>query len=330
MVASSLVKAVPVEPEGEGETLPRLSRTQFWACWATVVALFFFDTGPIWRHPWDMGAFNDAVLWSYVPIPLLVGGCLLGSRRLSLRAFFLDTLEITLLKYAVTFAAALVLWGVTPAPKAPPPVRAVHVEQPAAAAPAIVPTRIDPAQTGSLGGVVVDEQGRPAAGALVFVASGLSGYVFAPPREPVTIGEGEQGVTPSLAVAVAGQRVLSRSTDGRLHTAIGDQGGEALFNVPLLRSGDPTELPLRQALGLITLSCNAHRGEAPGRLLVLSHPFFTRAGADGRFQLRGVPAGHLRLAALREGAGPDEAIPAGAPIDLAPGGTDEVQLTAGR
>ena len=36
-------------------------------------------------------------------------GCLLWSRRFSLRAFFLDTLSLTLLKYVLTFGAALVL-----------------------------------------------------------------------------------------------------------------------------------------------------------------------------------------------------------------------------
>ncbi len=241
------------------------------------------------------------------------------------RALFLDVLEISLLKYATTFAAALVLWGVTPAPTAPAFSRAVRPEAPAAVVPAVVPTRIDPAETGSVGGAVVDEGGRPAAGALVFVASGLSGYVFAPPREPVTIGDGEHGVTPELAVAMTGQRVLARSTDGRLHTAVGTRDGEALFNVPLLRSGEPTELPIQQALGVLTLSCNAHRGEAPGRLLVLSHPFFTRTGVDGRFELRGVPAGHLRLATLGEGESAVEA-----PVDLAPGGAGEVRLAAGR
>jgi hypothetical protein len=325
MEASSLVEAAPAPLPHEDETLPRLSRAQFWACWTTVVALFFFDTGPIWRHPWDMGAFNDAVLWSYLPVPLLVAGCLVGSRRFSLRAFFLDTLEITLLKYAVTFAAALVLWGVTPVPRVEPAPRAPRPEAPAVIAPALVPTPIDPAQTGSLGGTVVDEEGRRLPGALVFVASGLSGYVFAPPRDPVTIGDGEQGVTPELVVAMTGQRVLARSTDGRLHTAVGTRDGDVLFNVPLLRSGEPTELPIQQALGVLSLSCNAHRGEATGRLLVLSHPFFTRTGADGRFQLRGVPAGHLRVAVLRDDGRSTEA-----PIDLAPGGTRDVQLAAGR
>src|SRR4051794_12577195 len=156
------------------ETVPRMARLQFWSCAAVAVGLFFLDTGPVWRHPWDTSTFNDAVLWSYLPIPVLVAGCLAWSKRLRLRAFFLDLLELTLLKYAVTFTGALIMWEVTPMPAALPPPRRAAPEAPAVAdAPSPPPTVIDPARTGTVAGVVTGADGRPLAGAPVYVAGGL-------------------------------------------------------------------------------------------------------------------------------------------------------------
>jgi hypothetical protein len=79
--------------------------------------------------------------------------------------------------------AALILWEITPAPKAelpPPPI----APAPAAPEPAVIPTPIDPASTGVVQAVVVDDQGRPIEGALTHIAAGLEGYVFdAHPQE---------------------------------------------------------------------------------------------------------------------------------------------------
>lgn len=310
----------------EGEDLPRISRAQFWVTYAVVVAIFFFgffDTGPIWRHPWDIGALDSAIIWSYVPIPFLVAGCLLGSRRFSLRALFLDTLELTMLKYATTLGIALVLLEITPVPQVappPPPARGA-----AAAEPALVPTPIDPAMTGSVSGTVLDEQGRPVAGALAFVAAGLQDYVFAPPGEPVVITNDGHGATPRLAVARAGQPILARSTDGHLHTLVGTKGDDPLFNIPLLSAGQPTEIRVRDASGAVTLGCNVHPDEEKSRLVVLTHPFFAFSDGEGRFRLSGVPAGRLRIALVRESGSPAEAT-----VELAAGGTSEIRLTTAR
>ena len=89
-----------------------MSRSQFWGLFAVLLVLFLVVEGPIWAHPWDLSAVNRAILLSYAPIPLLVVGCLLWSHRLRWVSFFLDTLSLTLLKYSVTFAFALFMWGV--------------------------------------------------------------------------------------------------------------------------------------------------------------------------------------------------------------------------
>jgi pimeloyl-ACP methyl ester carboxylesterase len=101
------------------KSLPRMSRLQFWSCWLLLVGLFVFGHGALWEHPWDMEQVDSAILWSYAPIPFLVLGCLLWSRRLGWKALLLDTLELTFVKYAATLAIALTVWKLAP----PPPPR---------------------------------------------------------------------------------------------------------------------------------------------------------------------------------------------------------------
>ena len=72
----------PRQGEDEGE-LRRMSRAQFWGVFAISVAMFLFETGPIWRHPWDMSRLNQAILWSYVAIPLLFARRQAGRLRLA-------------------------------------------------------------------------------------------------------------------------------------------------------------------------------------------------------------------------------------------------------
>src|SRR4051812_9969893 len=94
----------------------RLTRLQFWGFLAIAVAVFLFASGPVWQHPWDIGALNRAIFYSYGVVPVLVLGGLAYKRRLGLRAFALDLLVLTLLKYTITFGIALLLWTAHGAP----------------------------------------------------------------------------------------------------------------------------------------------------------------------------------------------------------------------
>jgi len=296
---------------------PRLlhvSRAQFAACLVVSLTIFFFATGPLWRHAADIRRLDTAIFWSYGAIPLLIAACLLASRRWSLRGFLLDTLALTLTKYVLTATIAGALWisGGDPAGVAPP---AHAAAKPAAPEPVAAPSKIDPAQTGEIDVLITDAAGKPVAGALAYVAGGLEGYVFAVPAEPVALANDGKGVTPALAVAQIGQSLEGRSTDGRLHTLVVRREGATLFNVPLLSSGGVTTVhagDARDGPGLATVRCNVHpQGEAESRLLLVTHPFHGWSDAAGRVVLRGVPAGALRIAVLAGEAGGEESVQLG-------------------
>ncbi len=342
---------MPDEDASHEPPLPRLSRPLFWGIFAIALCIFLFATGPVWRHPWDV-AFDFAVYYSYAPIPFLVlaaaayqrwrrrragaaagAGGPSGGRdapardRFGVRAFVLDTMELTFLKYATTLAIAIALWMTqsAPPPVAAAPARAPAPPAPSEPAPAPTPIRIE--DTGTLTGVVRDASGKPVAGALVFVASGLEAYVFAAPAEPLRLENDGHGATPRLAAAQTGQTILARSTDGHLHSLVASRGepgraaadGEgaeheggrsrdegALFHIPMLSSGAWSTVVVREPHGVASLSCTVHQGstsEAAAHLAVFAHPFFALTGDDGRFRFAGVPRGRVGVGAWR---GPDD------------------------
>jgi hypothetical protein len=275
----------------------RLPPLLYWGVFAVALGVFLFGEGPVWSHPWSIDSFDLAVYWSYLPIPLLIFAGLAWSRRLRLRSFLLNTMELTLLKYSVTFTIALFLWETQAAPgldtsvvhPAPGPVEALPT-----------PTPIPPGTTGVIEGRVEGLAGRPAAGALVFVESGLEAYVFAPPAEPLRLENHGAGVEPRLSAAQAGQTILARSTDGHLHSVVASRAGEALFHIPMLSSGAWSTVVVREPHGVAELGCTVHQGselETRSHLAVFAHPFFTLTREDGTFQLAGVPQGALRVGA---------------------------------
>jgi hypothetical protein len=295
--ASGPIPRAPAEPQG----LPRLT---FFLILAAVVALFLLGRGPFWRQPWNIDALDSAIFWSYVPIPFLVLIGLYLARRFSWRFLFLDTLLITLIKYAITFSIAMVLWLLNdPPPRAP--AEPASPRAAAAPAPAPPPTPIAPEQRGAVRGTVKDAAGQPVAGAFVFVAAGLEAFVFERPSAPVHVENDGAGVRPPLVIARAGQEILGRSLDGHLHTLVasGDSAGTT-FNIPMMSSGAWSTVVVHEPAKLSRLRCTVHpTGEAPAHLVVLDHPFFTSTGADGTFRLEGVPAAKISVSAWHAPSG---------------------------
>ncbi len=306
----------------------RLTPLQLWGFLGIAVAIFLFASGPVWEHPWDIGALNRAIFYSYAPLPVLVVIGLAYKRRLGFRAFAVDLLVLTLLKYSITFGIALVLWSMQGAPPPAAPAVATSPRKALSAAPpsppAPPPTPIPEEKAGVVRGVVLDSDGKPVKGALAYIAAGLEAWVFAPPQQEVALANHGAGIEPAVAIAQLRQPIAARSTDGHLHTFIATQGGTTLLNLPLLSSGVPTPIAFTEAHGVTELRCSVHQHlgtEATSTLLVLTHPFATITGEDGLFSWSGVPAGALRLAAWDRARGA-----ASLAIELTPRGAVESTL----
>jgi plastocyanin len=279
-----------------------LSTREYWAIVVTVVLVFFFVNGPIWRNPFDL---DLAIFASYGLIPLLVLGVLARGARLRIGRFLYASFEIAAVKYAVTATIAAAFWMFATPPdrsRAPAPVEATAAVRTADERPY---DTIAPQETGSLRGVVRDPSGAPIAGALVWVASGLDDLRLAPPSAPVRIENSGAGFAPALSVAQAGQPIELVSGDGRLHTAAAyNAAGTVAFNHPALAAAHVKPAIAARAPGVLALKCTVHPSEpSTAHVAVFGHPFWAITGDDGAFELAGVPARAVTIEAWHASRG---------------------------
>jgi hypothetical protein len=294
----------------------RLGRAEFWACFLGAMAVFFLAQGPLWRHRWQL---DISIFYSYLVVPVLVAGALAYRKKWSLASFALGTLEVTVWKFGATYVIAHTLWMFSPPP---PKTRPLPAESaiPERESP-VVATPIAKEATGAIQGTVT---GAGSARVIVYVASGLESFTFAPSAGSPELLVGAS-IQPGIAVAELNQELRARSSDGRLHTLIAGIEDADLFNVPLQSSGAWSGAKVRRGQGVAQLRCavHPHSGET-GSLVVVGHPFHAMLDGDGRFDWEGVPAGHVVIAALGSGGRQ-----AKAEVEVVAGGSVQAQLKLG-
>jgi Carboxypeptidase regulatory-like domain len=137
-----------------------------------------------------------------------------------------------------------------------------------------------------------------AGGVLANAVVTLKGVKTATPYpEPQVLNE-KCRFLPRVQLARPGAPTKTSSKDPLLHTTNAQQdGGRTLFNVGLPVPGMVVTRPLN-GVGLVRITCNTHtwmRG-----FIVVTDDMAAVTGADGRFQLAGVPSGTYELAVWHE------------------------------
>lgn len=317
--SQSLSNSLPAPP------VQRLSRLQFWLCLLVALAFFLFSVGPIWAHPWNINLLDSAIYISYLIIPIMVIACLAYRKSLNWRGAFLDMMEMTLLKYALTFSFALILWATSHRPLqaqnflkadsrwSSPEAIAGSADIPAELPPpSVIPKEITSSVSGR---VFFGDDHKPAKNALVFISKGLEHFSFAPPSNALMLENNGQGIVPQVSAAMLGQKILAHSNDGHLHTFIAKdirddndsaQTSTARLNVPLIRSGSWTPIRFEGAGFIAEIRCSVHPSkdaEAPAYVGVFAHPFFQLTDGEGRFQLDALPEGELSLSVFHPALG---------------------------
>ncbi|MFT5285714.1 MAG: hypothetical protein ACI8TQ_001881 [Planctomycetota bacterium] len=280
-----------------------LSFRSFVIIMSLLLAIFAF-LNPIWETM-DMPAWDENILWSYAPIPLLAALFLAFEKKLGWAALFLESLKLTFVKFAITFLFANVLWSFLGAPGTglPENVATPTESSETAFSPRAVPepTTLDPGDLGSIAGRVEDANGNPVANAFVRITSGLEAFVFTPPSEKLTLTNDGSGFSPSFAVAQTYQLVAMESSTDGIHTiVILDDAQHRMLNFPVLPESERL-LMFERAHGLTNLACSVHREEETGSsLLIVSNPFFARTDQQGNFRFTDVPARSINVAVLSE------------------------------
>ena len=162
-----------------------------------------------------------------------------------------------------------------------------------------------------------------AGGLLANAVVSLTGVkVTTPYPEPQVTNE-KCRFLPRVQVARPGAPTSTTSHDPLLHTTNAQQdGGRTLFNVGLPVPGMVVTRPLNGA-GLVRITCNTHpwmRG-----FIVVTDDMAAVSGADGRFELQGVPPGTYELKVWHETL---EAAPM--KVTVTAGGTATVTLALAR
>jgi hypothetical protein len=146
--------------------------------------------------------------------------------------------------------------------------------------------------------------------------------VRTPYPDPQVVNEGCRFV-PRVQLARPGAPTRTLSKDPLLHTTNAQQdGGRTLFNVGLPVPNLVVARPLNGA-GLVRLTCNTHTWRRG--YIVVTDEMAVVTGADGRFQLAGVPPGTYELRVWHE-------MLKAAPIKVTvtSGGTADVKLALTR
>jgi plastocyanin len=202
--------------------------------------------------------------------------------------------------------------------------------QPGAQAAAPAKT-IDPATVGSVKGIVRFEGEAPAAkpilmtaecsalhsasvpnesfvvnpnktlaNVLVRVKSGLEGYKFPVPKDPVVLDQHGCMYVPHVVAVQVGQTLEIRTSDPTTHNINSSAAKRNMgFNKAMVGGAAPLLARFKSAELMIPIKCDIHPWMS-AYCSVLDNPLFAVSNDKGEFEIGGIPPGQYTLEALHE------------------------------
>ena len=140
----------------------------------------------------------------------------------------------------------------------------------------------------------------------VYVKKGLpTGKSFPAPRKGAQVNQKKSMFRPRVQGILIGQEVFMRNSDPVIHNVRSLSSENRPFNI-----GQPAGTPDRKKVfkdkeGPIELRCDFHPWMR-AYLFVMEHPYFAVTDAQGRFTIKGLPAGSYTLAIWHEAFGEQE------------------------
>lgn len=129
----------------------------------------------------------------------------------------------------------------------------------------------------------------------------IDGPTGTPPAEPVLVDQVDCMYRPRIQVAVVGQKVAFRNSDGTLHN-VHAYGVKPSFNQAQPPKAAPIERAFQAEGDVMKIKCDVHPWMT-GFVVYDKGPHHAVTGADGAFELKGVPPGKYTLQAWHEKLG---------------------------
>jgi plastocyanin len=138
----------------------------------------------------------------------------------------------------------------------------------------------------------------------VYVKSGLpAGAKYAAPSESAVIDQEGCLYKPRVLGVMAGQNIDIKNSDPVLHNIKAVPKTNRGFNISQPTSGMVSKRKFDQPEQMVPLQCNVHSW-MHASVGVMNHPFFATTSDDGKFEIKGLPAGTYEIEAWHEKLGP--------------------------
>jgi len=130
----------------------------------------------------------------------------------------------------------------------------------------------------------------------VYVKSGAEKYVFAPPSDPVTLGQDGCMYKPHVLGVMVGQTLKIVSSDATTHNIHPMPKDNREWNMSQAPGTAPIEQKFTREEVMIPTKCNQHPWMR-AYIGVLKTPFYAVTGSDGTYTIKGLPPGDYTIGA---------------------------------
>jgi plastocyanin len=150
---------------------------------------------------------------------------------------------------------------------------------------------------------VVVKDGK-VANVIVYVKSGLpANATYSAPAQTVELDQEGCLYKPRALAVMAGQTIDIKNSDPVLHNIKAVPKTNRGFNISQPTAGMVSKRKFDRPEQVIPLECNVHSW-MHANVAVLPHPFFAVTSDDGKFEIKGLPAGTYEVEAWHEKLGP--------------------------
>jgi plastocyanin len=133
----------------------------------------------------------------------------------------------------------------------------------------------------------------------VYVKDGLGGRTFDIPKDAITLDQSGCKYHPHMLGVMAGQDIKIVNSDPTTHNIHPTPKDNREWNESQPPSSAPLDKNFAREEILLPVKCNQHPWMKM-YINVVKNPFYAVSGADGKFEIKGLPPGDYTLAFVHE------------------------------